>query len=209
MIQAIARVSLLAWLLSLSVSAHFLKNDYLITPKATAVLDQMSDELTEKTGWTAYAIATTQKLKEGANLYEYIKQFESNTSKPNVILIFAPNAIIKTGMSQTGRLGLIPSSAALKEAYVPSDVLEYFHAFIGSKDSNSLQSKYDVAMLQAYSELADELAAYKGIKLERTFEDGSNWIISLFAWIVRIGAVLLVWIYFGRPFYRRIKYGKQ
>ncbi len=209
MTKAVARATLLACWLSLSVSAHFLKNDYLITPKAALVLDKISDELTEKTGITAYAIATTEKLKEGTNLYAYVKQFESNVSKPYVVLIFAPNAIIKQGMSQTGRLGLIPSSKALKQAYRPDKVLQYFHAFIGSKDSNSLQSKYDVAMLQAYSELADELAEDKGVSLTSTFKDNNSWIVLFFAWIVRIGAVILLWIYFGRPLYRRIRYGKQ
>ena len=209
MTKAIARVPLLAWLLSLSVSAHFLVNDYLITPKASAVLEKMSQELTEKTGITAYAIATTQKLKEGTNLYTYVKQYESNTSKPFVIMIFAPNAVIKSSISQTGRLGLIPSSESLKRAYDHREVLQYFNAFIGSKDSNSLQSKYDVAMLQAYSELADELAAYKGVILESTFKDSSSWIVTLFAWVVRIGAIILFWIYFGRPLYRRMRYGKQ
>jgi len=209
MTKAIARVTLLAWLLSLSVSAHFLSNEYLITPKVAVVLDKMSNELTEKTGITAYAIATTQKLKEGTNLYEYVKQYESNASKPYVIMIFAPNAVIKSSISQTGRLGLIPSSEVLKQAYDRTKVLQYFNAFIGSKDSNSLQSKYDVAMLQAYSELADELAAYKGVTLENTFKDSSSWIVTFFAWIVRIGAVLLFWIYFGRPLYRRMRYGKQ
>ena len=209
MTKALARVTLLAWLLSLSISAHFLVNDYLITPKASVVLEKMSQELTKKTGITAYAIATTQKLQEGSNLYAYAKQYESNLSKPFVIMIFAPNAIIKSSISQTGRLGLIPSSESLKSAYDHREVLHYFNAFIGSKDSNSLQSKYDVAMLQAYSELADELAAYKGVTLESTFKEGSSWIVTFFAWIVRIGAVLLFWIYFGRPFYRRMRYGRH
>ena len=209
MTKALARVTLLAWLLSLSVSAHFLVNDYLITPKASLVLEKMSQELTKKTGMTAYAIATTQKLQEGTNLYEYVKQYESNLSKPFVIMIFAPNAVIKNSISQTGRLGLIPSSESLKGAYNHREVLHYFNAFIGSKDSNSLQSKYDVAMLQAYSELADELAADKGVTLESTFKDNNSWIVTLFTWIVRIGAILLFWIYFGRPLYRRMRYGKQ
>lgn len=209
MTQAVARVTLLVCLLSLSVSAHFLKNNYLITPKATVVLDQISDELTEKTGISAYAIATTEKLKEGSSLYSYVTAYESNASKPYVILVFAPNAVIKSSISQTGRLGLIPSSESLKRAYDHTKVLHYFNAFIGSKDSNSLQSKYDVAMLQAYSELADELAASKGVTLTHTLKDSSSWIITLFAWVVRIGAVLLIWIYFGRPLYRRIRYGKQ
>jgi len=169
----------------------------------------MSSELTQKTGITAYAIATTQKLKEGANLYAYAREYESNTSKPFVIMIFAPNAIIKNSIAQTGRLGLIPSSKALKNAYDHGEILHYFDAFIGSKDSNSLQSKYDVAMLQAYSELADELAVSKGVTLESTFKDSSSWIVTLFSWVVRIGAVLLFWVYFGRPLYRRMRYGKQ
>ena len=200
---------MLACLLSLTVSAKFLVNDYLITPKAEAVLDQMSNELTKKTGLSAYVIATTAKLKQGANLYEFVKQYESNTSKPYVILIFAPNAIITAGASQTGRLGLIPSSATLKKYYDPSKILGNFSAFIGSNDSNSLQSKYDVALLQAYSEMADELAASKGVTLEKTLKDKYGWITKIFLWIVRIGTVILFWIYFARPLYMRIRYGKQ
>jgi len=209
MIKAVARVALLTCLLSLSVSAHFLLNDYLVTPRATVVLDKMSNELTEKTGISAYVIATTDKLKEGTNLYNYVKSYESNASKPYVIMIFAPNAIITKNMSQTGRLGLIPSSEKIKDIYDSNDVLHYFNAFIGSKDSNSLQSKYDVAVLQAYSELADQLAASKDVVLETTFKEKSKWILQTFLWIVRVGAILLIWIYFGRPLYRRIRYGKQ
>lgn len=209
MYKAIARATLLAFAFSLSLHANFLINDYLITPKATVVLDKMSNELFSKTGIKAYAIATTSKLKEGTNLYEYAKQFEGNISKPNVILIFAPNAIIHKGMSQTGRLGIIASSKELEKVFNRDEVLQYFHEFIGSNDSNSLQSKYDVAMLQAYSELADELATDKGIKLESTFKSENRWIIVIFQWIVRVGAILLFWVYFARPIYRRMRYGKQ
>jgi len=209
MIKAVARVALLTCLLSLSVSSHFLLNDYLVTPRATVVLDKMSNELTEKTGISAYVIATTDKLKEGTNLYNYVKPYERNASKPYVIMIFAPNAIITKNISQTGRLGLIPSSEKIKATYDSDDVLHYFNAFIGSKDSNSLQSKYDVAVLQAYSELSDQLAASKDVVLETTFKEKSKWILQTFLWIVRVGAILLIWIYFGRPLYRRIRYGKQ
>ncbi len=208
MIQAIARVTLLACLLSLSVSAKFLVNDYLITPKAAVVLDQMSKELQQKTGLWAYVVATTAKLKQGANLYEFVKQYEGNASKPYVILVFAPNAIISEGASQTGRLGLIPSDPALKNAYDRDDVLQYFNEFIGSDDSNSLQSKYDVAVLHAYSELADALASSKGVTLESTLKENNRWIMDTLLWIVRLGTVILFWIYFGRPLYMRMRYGK-
>jgi hypothetical protein len=207
--QALVRATLLVCLLSLSVSAKFLVNDYLITPKAEVVLNQMSNELHTKTGISAYVLATTAKLKQGTNLYEFVKQYESNTSEPYVILVFAPNAIISKGSSQTGRLGLIPSSEALKSTYDRDSVLRYFNEFIGSDDSNSLQSKYDVAVLHAYSELADELAASREITLETTLKDRYGWITKIFLWIVRAGAVILFWIYFVRPLYARIRYGKQ
>jgi hypothetical protein len=209
MMQVIARVTLLACLLSFSVPAKFLVNDYLITPKAAVVLDEISDELQKKTGLSAYVIATTVKLKQGANLYEFVKQYESNASKPYVILVFAPNAIISQGASQTGRLGLIPSSKALKESYDRDSVLKYFNEFIGSDDSNSLQSKYDVAVLHAYSELADELAGSKNVILEHTLKDKYGWMNQILLWIVRAGTVILFWIYFGRPLYMRIRYGKK
>jgi len=209
MIQAVARATLLACLLSLSVSAHFLVNDYLITPKAVAVLEKISDELKEKTGISAYVIATTEKLPQGSNLYQFAERYESNVSKPFVILIFAPNAIITKQASQTGRLGLIPSEQSLGSWYDKGKVLGYFNAFIGSNDSNSLQSKYDVAVLHAYSELADELAAHQGKVLESTFKEEYGWITRSLLWIVRIGTVILFWIYFGRPIYRRIRYGKE
>ncbi|NKQ41904.1 MAG: hypothetical protein HF962_10110 [Sulfurovum sp.] len=209
MIKELARFALLASLLSILSPANLLLNDYLLTPKAEVVLDKISNELRQKSGISAFVIATTKKLEEGANLYEYVKQYEGNASKPFVILVFAPNAIITQKAKQTGRIGLIPSSQELKSYYKPDQVLRYFSEFIGSNDSNSLQSKYDLSVLQAYSELADQLADSKGIVLTTTLKDESGWILKFFLWVVRIGAVLLFWIYFGRPLYRRIRYGKQ
>jgi len=75
MIQAIARVALLATLLTLFSHAHFLVNDYIITPRAAALMGTMSKELTDKTGMHAYVIATKEKLGKGVNLYEYRKQY--------------------------------------------------------------------------------------------------------------------------------------
>ncbi len=208
MLHALARAALLACLLSLATSAHFIVNDYLITPKAVLAIDKISNELSKKTNIHEYAIATTKKLKQGTNLYKFISSYESNLSKPYVVLIFAPNAVIKDSMSQTGRVGIIPSSKALK-VYDSRKVLDNFGDFIGSIDSNSLQSKYDVAIFQAYSELADELAASKKVTLQSTPKKKYGWIPKILLWIVLLGTVALIWVYLVIPFYRRIRYGKQ
>lgn len=200
MVKAIARVALLACLLSLSISAKFIVNDYIVSPRATVVLEKISKELTEKTGISAYVIATKDKLPRGTNLYNYSKKFEGNLSKPYVIFIFAPNS---------KRLGLIPSSKKIKDYYDEGEVKNFAIDIVKSRDSNSLQSKYDVAVVQAYSELADQLAKKKGIVLTNTLHDPYSWIIDVVTWLVLLGSVLVFWIYFIRPTYMRIKNGKK
>jgi type II secretory pathway component PulL len=64
-------------------------------------------------------------------------------------------------------------------------------------------------MVQAYSELADELAAHKGVQLEGSIKNESQWLIRGITWLVYLGAVLVFWVYFGRPIYMRIRHGKQ
>ena len=208
MSKVLARVTLLALLLSISISAKFLLNDYIVTPKAATVIETMSEELTAKTGIHAYVVATKEKFKIGANLYEYSKRFESNISKPYVIFIFAPNALIIKDIEEKGRLGLLASSNDIKKLYNPSDVKKFAVDILKSNDSNSLQAKYDLSVVQAYSELADELASSRGVELSTTLKDKYSWIISIFRWIVRLGTLVLLWIFLVRPIYIRMKNGK-
>ena len=190
MIQAIARVTLLATLLTIFSHAHFLVNDYIITPRAAALMETMSKELTDKTDMHAYVIATKEKLDRGVNLYEYSKQYDTNMTKPYVLMIFVPNST---------RIGLIPSSDEIKRMYDANDVKEYAVNILKSADSNSIQSKYDLAIVQSYSELADELAQSKGVKLNSTIKDESKVLIKILSYIVWAGLILLIWIYVIRP----------
>jgi len=61
--------------------------------------------------------------------------------------------------------------------------------------------------VQAYSELSDEIAEKKGIHLENTVKNESGWLIKGVTWIVYVGSLLVFWVYFGRPIYRRMRYG--
>jgi hypothetical protein len=195
-----ARVTLLVFLLSFSLSARYLINDHLISPKAGGMIEKIGQELTQKTGIHAYVIASNDVLPKRANLYEYVKKYTKELSKPWVAILFLPN---------NKRLGILVSDPSLKKAYDPEEVKKYAISILGSADSNSLQSKYDVAMVQAYSELADELAASKGVKLKNTIKSSGHWIINIITWLVYLGAVLVFWVYFGRPLYMRIRHGKQ
>jgi hypothetical protein len=164
------------------------------------MIEKMGQELTQKTGIHAYVIASNDVLPKRANLYEYVKKYAKELSEPWVAILFLPN---------NKRLGILVSDPSLKKAYDPEEVKKYAISILGSADSNSLQSKYDVAMVQAYSELADELAASKGVKLQNTIKSKGHWMINVITWLVYLGAVLVFWVYFGRPLYMRIRHGKQ
>ncbi len=197
--RQIAGATLLMLLLTFSLSAHYLINDHLISPKAGDVIEKIGSELQQKTGIHVYVIASNDRLDRRANLYEYVKKYEKSFSRPWVAILFLPN---------NKRLGILVSDPDLKKAYEASRVKKYAIDILGSADSNSMQSKYDVAMVQAYSELADELAAAKKVKLTQTIKNEGQWIIKIITWLVYLGAVLVFWVYFGRPIYMRIRHGK-
>jgi len=194
-----ARASLLALLLSFPLFAKYLINDHLISPKAAEVIEKIGMELERKTGVHAYVVASNDRLPKRANLYEYIRKYEKDLSDPWAVLLFLPN---------NQRLGILVSEEAMKGWYDPAEVKKYAIDILSSADSNSRQSKYDVAMVQAYSELADEIAAHKGVTLEQSIKNEGQWFIKVITWMVYLGAILVFWVYFGRPFFMRIRHGK-
>ena len=181
------------------LSAKYLINDHIISPKASAVIESIGDELRQKTGINAYAVATNDSVGR-ENLYKYIKKYESALSKLYIVILFAPNS---------KRIGILVSDEKLKSLYDDGDVKDYLIRIVSSVDKNSLQSKYDVGLVQAYSELADEIASKKNIELEKTIKSEGSWFLDVITWLVYLGSVLIFWVYFGRPIYMRIRYGKQ
>ncbi len=199
MIKHAMRAFVLACALPLFLSANFLINDQIISPKAAAQIETMGNELAQKTGIHAYVIATTHTVSRTTNLYQYLKRYADKLSTPYAVLFFAPNS---------QRIGLLSSSDTIKKMLDSSEVKHYAIDIISTQDSNSLQSKYDVGIVQAYSEMADEIATAKGVKMTTTIHDKYHWIITLVRWVVLLGALIIIWIYFGHPIYRRIRYGK-
>ncbi len=200
MIKTAMRALVLACSLPLVLSANYLINDYIVSPKAGAQIEIMGKELAQKTGINAYVVATTQKIPRKTNLYEYIKRFESKFNKPYAVIFFAPNS---------HRIGALASSDNIKKMFDTNEVKKYAVDIIATEDSNSIQSRYDVGVVQAYSELADEIAEAKGVELQTTINDKYHWIITLIRWVVLSGSLIIIWIYFGQPFFKRMRNGKK
>ena len=209
MFKAQVRATLLALLLPLLLNATPILKDDILKPEASKLIEQMADELFSKTGIHGYVVATNENFPERFNLVEYSKKYEVNTSKPFVMLIFAPNAIITQKSGQKGRVGLIPSSKEIGRLYDKSDVMDATIDVIAAKDKNSIEDKHNIGVVQGFSELADNIANSKDVELTSTLPNDNRNIISVLKVIVISGALLVFWMFIFRPLYLRIKNGKQ
>ena len=200
------RAILFALLFPLTIHASYIiKNDTLHNPKAIKLIEKMGDELVEKTGIHAYILTTNKAFQIGANLVEYSQQFKSKMQEPYVLYLFAPNAEITEKTEITGRVGIIPSSPELKKLYDYDDVRDAGLDVITVKDKNSIDDKYTIGLVQAYSELADDIAEAKGVKMTTTMKNDTRMFIDIFKVILYIGLAFIIWIYWIRPVVMRIK----
>ncbi|MCD6211593.1 MAG: hypothetical protein J7J02_01310 [Sulfurovum sp.] len=209
MFKVQVRFALLALLLPLLLNAtHILKND-LLNPEASKLIEEMGNELISKTGINGYVVATNENFVEKFNLVEYSKKYEANVSKPYVMLIFAPNAVITAKAETTGRVALITSSKELAKLYDKGDVMDATIDVVAVQDKNTKEDKYNIGIVQGFSELADQIADSKNVEMTTTLPNETKIIISVLRVIVIIGALLIFWVFFFRPIYMRIKNGKK
>ena len=181
-----------------------LKND-LLKLEAVQLINDMGEELHSKTGVHAYAIATNEHFPERLNLVEYSKQYEANLSRPYVLYIFAPYATITKKSEVRGRVGIIPSSDAIRAMYDYDEVRDAGINIVAIKDSNTDEDKFNIGVLQAYSVLADNIAESKGVKLTTTIEDEMGTMVMILRILVYSGTSILLWIFVLRPFWMRRK----
>jgi cytochrome bd-type quinol oxidase subunit 1 len=189
-------------------ATQLLKND-LLKIEAVQLIDKMGEELHTKTGINAYAIATNEHFPERFNLVEYSKQYEAKLSKPYVLFIFAPYATITKKSEARGRVGIIPSSDNVRAMYDYDDVRDAAVNIVAIKDSNTDEDKFNIAVLQGYSVLADNLADAKGVKLENTIPDEMGTMVLILRILVYSGTAILLWIFVFRPIWMRRKNGKK
>ena len=209
MIKAKVRATLLALMLPLLLNAtHILRND-LLKLEAVKLIDDMGEELQTKTGVHAYVIASNERFPERYNLVEYSKQYEANISKPYVLFIFAPYATITKKSEVRGRIGIIPSSESVKALYDYNDVRDAGINIVAIKDSNTDEDKFNIGILQAYSELADNIASSKGVKLEKTIPDEMGLMVTILRVLVYTGTLVLLWIFVFRSLWIRMRNGKK
>ena len=203
-----ARVTLLALLLPLLLNATSILRNDILNNAASKYVEQIGDELFAKTGVHGYVVATNEHFPEHFNLVAYSKRYEANTSKPYVMLIFAPNAIITAKSQRKGRVGIIPSSKEIASMYDRGDVLDATIDVVASVDKNKIEDKHAIGIVQGFSELADQIAKEKGVMLEHTIKETRQgiWVVQA---IVLIGSLFVFWMFIFKPILIRIRDGKK
>jgi hypothetical protein len=209
MIKALVRATLLALILSPLLNAtHTLRND-LLKIEAVKLIEPMGTELKEKTGVNAYVIATNEHFPESYSLIEDVKQYEAKLSKPYVLFIFAPYATITKKTTARGRVGIIPSSQEVRALYDYEAVRDAGIDIVAIKDSNTDEDKFNIGILQGYSELVDNIAKTKGVKLESVIPDEMGTMVMILRVFIYIGSFILLWIFVLNPLWIRLKNGKK
>ena len=209
MFKVQVRVTLLALLLPFLLNATNILKDDILKPEAAKLINSMASELVLKTGVNGYVVATNENFPERFNLVEYSRKYESNMSKPYVMLIFAPNAIVTVKSEAKGRVAIIPSSAEMAKMYDKSDVMDATIDVIAAKDKNTKEDKFNIGVVQGFSELADHIADSKDVELTSTLPNETRFIIGILQVIVLTGGALVFWMFIFRPLYMRIKNGKK
>jgi hypothetical protein len=201
MSKTFARFTLLVLLLTSTTFASPIINDVFLNEKAKKIVIDISTELKSKTGINTYLFTTNDTIDRGVSMYDYAKKFDSNLSKPYIILVFAPN---------NKRIGIIPSSDDLKSMYDESEVKDNaINVLKDENDGNKLEDKYNIAIAQSFSELAEEVASSKGIELKSTLPNDSHVFVNILRGIIYAGALAVFWIFAGRGLYQRFKNGRQ
>ncbi|NPA28752.1 MAG: hypothetical protein GXO33_01045 [Epsilonproteobacteria bacterium] len=166
-----------------------LRNDGIMPPKEVAKLDQMGRELYDKTGVAVFVAAVSElNATRPIDLIEQIKARYPDylllyfSKKPTTVNIFATPATRQLADIEQ-ILSPLPWRGTIKPVMSP--------AF--SKDEGV---KLEVAILNGYADLVDQVAASKGVVLKSSIGSGSKKSFLFVRWIfyVMLAVVILQFI---------------
>ena len=182
------------FLLPLFLNAQYiLKNEIGLNEGAISQITRIGDELKEQTGVEAYIYATNQTLDRGESAYALIDSY-IDPQKEQIFLLLAP---------KSQRIHVLTKNDSLGQGVNKSEITSYAIGVLSSKDKNSLIDKYMVATVQAYSEMADQVAEFKGATLVNTLPNSTTNTIDFLKWIVYIGTIFVIYGLFIKPYMKK------
>ncbi len=171
---------------------NFVINENVILEKTVVKIEQMANELYQKTGIKAYLVA--KKSLDGKNIIEFEKDFSRKIKPPFVILT----------LSLDDKKVDIYSSKNIEDLFDKESILSPYPwegsiipLLTGKKKNVSVSA----ALLNGYADLVEQISNSKNIKLDSAIGSTNKELIS-FLNISIFGFLLMV---FGWYFYRRMK----
>jgi hypothetical protein len=170
-------------------------NELALNGKAIEKIASMGSELEEKTGVIAQVIATSDTIGRGRSLYDYAA--DAVTPDPNkLVLIVAP---------KSKRIGVVAFDKTLEEGLDKDSIYDYTIGVIATKDDENTIEKYNVGIVQGYSELADQIAEKNNIQLNNTIANDTTNTIDILRVIVYAGTAVILYAMLIRPILNRKK----
>lgn len=175
-----------------SGSFYILKNEAVILPKAMIKIDEVGNELKEKTSINLFLIA--KSTINNQKITEFEKNIASTLIKPYILISFA---------KKEQKVDIITSSKKLDNIIDKDEILDdYIIPILVSYDKNSEISKSSASLLNGYIEIADRIAEDYNIELKSSI-GSSNKIFSdvkryIFYPILLIGLFLYLYSVYWR-----------
>lgn len=187
-------------LLPIFLNASFvLKNEIGLNEGGVAQVNRIGDELYELTGVEAFVVATTVDLERGESAYDLIETY-IDESKDQIFLLLAPDS---------QRIHVLSKTEYLDKGVNKSKVTSFAIDIIAARDKNSIVDKYAVGVVQSYSELADQIAALKGVELSSTISNSTQNTVNFLRVLVYVGTVLIFYAMFLRPYINKRRKNKE
>ena len=154
-------------------SRFILEGKKLLDPRVINKIDEMGNELFEKSGVNVYIYAKrgflTHELKDRKERIAFVKNVESNIIKdlkdPYVVITIALNDVHVNLLESESLKSVVDKNKILDDFIIP---------VLASKDQNSLYNKASLALLNGYGEVVDNVAESRGFELKSSIESGST-----------------------------------
>jgi len=175
--------------LTKSSSKFILSGTKMIDPRAIAKIDEMGNELLNKTGVSVYIYLkeeySNQKIADRKSKMEFIKSYEENITKK----LKNPFVLLTASLEDT-HINLL-MTPTLRDTLDKDDILDkYIIPLLVSKDKNSMYAKVSAASFNGYAAITDAVAKSKGIELKSSI--GNAGTITSTIWKVFMYTIIII-----------------
>jgi hypothetical protein len=209
-----------------SLNAEYLyKDEVLFNPKLTQDVEKLGKELHDKTG-IALRLVVIKEFDQNQTIVDYEKNLAKSFKEPTMLLTFSelnqkvdilcrPESLYK----YFDKKQILSPTASGAQAFFmavffsanfddfKNNLSDYGGSIIPllaekSKGGETVQ-KYSAALFNGYADIADQVAASKGVKLENGVGNTNRYAIEIVKTIFYLGVLYGLYLYIKRKIYMK------